>query len=598
MSQAPQKLVIQPAGYPIQLLLSNSPIDMVFYAGNYSTNQETYKIVFSGNGLDVTLPGEFTQPVLFNGMETKQISVNLKPTKSGIVALSVNYSSYERKVYKELVWQVKNQISPKEIEKIQNSSLIASESLQKYAQFTTNIDLISENLTPLSLEHANAAVGMLYQSGKSRIEIDAELVKIIKGVFNTNHNKAVELLVSISDSKIKDDLIRILIAPLILRDQQAGAGLLFSISNESIKNACIELASKVLFYKNPQDAIMLTMNISDAKLKDKVLVDLIFELKNKDSDLAMNVVFQISDESLQKKVLFEIIKSLSQINKAKAVESLSSLVMNTLAGPNIDFIKNCLIYLGYLTSPQSVLDLIEKLDVSQRDFLNEQLKVVLKVQVEEEKTKIEETPIGSLYYEFIAYSGDVTQDLVYLSKLMGNIDPGLLTGNINSSFVILQCYSLQFPLLFSLFNENKQLITSGKPGFHYILYPSVQGLSNEEWTAFVNVLNKFLLPANFQNTSERKGILILLDCIGFTDKPLVILSQSPISQTFVQKLQRGFRDSCIVEINDDFFGMGQLNQEILKITQNRSILPINITLSLNFFNDMSLLHTFFNTLVE
>ncbi len=598
MSQSPQKLVVQPASYPIQLLLSNSPFDMLFYAGNYSTNQETYKIVFSGNGVEVTVPTECLQPVSFNGGETKQISVKLKPTKSGVVGLSVNYSSYEKRIYKELVWQVKNQISPKEIEKIQNSSMISAENLNKYTKTASTINLITENLRSLSLEDANAAVGFLYQSGKSKPEIDMELAKIIKGVFNNNHNKAIELMASITDPKIKDELIRSLISPLIIRDPQAGTGLLFSISNESTKNTCIELASKNLFSKSPQDAIMLAMNISDAKLKDKVLVDLIFELKNKDSDLAMNVVFQISDESLQKKVLFEIIKSLSQINKAKAVESLSSLVMNTLSGPNIEFIKNCIIFLGYLTSPQSVLDLIGKLDASQRDFLNQELRDILKVQVEEEKTKIEETPIGSLFYEFIAYSGEATADLIYLSTLLGNIDPGLLTANIISSFVILQPYSLQFPILFSFFNENKQLMASGKPGFHYLLYPSTQGLNNDEWTVLVSLVNKFIASANFQNTPEKRGMLILLDCIGFTDKPIVILSQSPVSEKIMQKLQRGLRDSCLVEINDDFFGPGQLNQEISKIIQNRPIQILNVTLSLNFFNDMNLLHAFFNTLVE
>lgn len=598
MSQVPQKLVIQPAAYPVQLLVSNSPLDLVFYAGNYSVNQETYKIVFSGERIDVSVPNEIQQPLSFVGGETKQIPVKIKPTKTGIVSLSIVYSSYEKKTYKELVWHVKDQISPNEIEKIQHSSTINVENISKYSQFSSNLDLVAERIEPILSDEVNSIVGAVFQSGKSRSEIDVELVKIIKGVFNNNQNKALELLVSISEAKMKDDLIRQLIAPLILRDQQSAVGLIFSITNESIKNDVIERASKVLFYKNPQDSIMLTMNISDPKRKDKVLVDLIFELKNKDSELAMNVVFQISDDSLQKKVLFEIIKSLAQINKTKAIDSLISLVSNTLAGVNIDFIKNCIIFLGYLTSPQSVVDLIEKLDSSQRDFLNEQLKDVLKFQVEEEKTKIEESHLGSLLFEFIAYSGEPNPDLVYLSNIMGNIDPRLLTGDIGSSYVIVQPYFLSFPLLFSLFNLNKQMTANGNPGFHYLLFPSTQGLNNEEWSAFINLMNKFIISANFQGTFEKRGILILLDCIGFTDKPTIIISKTSISETIAQKLLNTLKDTCNIEINEDFFGSSQLNQEINKILQNRPIESLNLALSLNFFNDLSLLHTFFTALVK
>ena len=77
---------------------------------------------------------------------------------------------------------------------------------------------------------------------------------------------------------------------------------------------------------------------------------------------------------------------------------------------------------------------------------------------------------------------------------------------------------------------------------------------------------------------------------------MIILSENPESQKIASKLQSSMKGVCQIEINNEFFGDGIFNQELVKMIQNRPISVVNLTLSINFFNDPTLLYTFFNSL--
>ncbi|MHA1511586.1 MAG: hypothetical protein ACTSRX_07700, partial [Promethearchaeota archaeon] len=129
--------------------------------------------------------------------------------------------------------------------------------------------------------------------------------------------------------------------------------------------------------------------------------------------IASNLIYQLSKKEMQQQILFELIKGWAKNDKKRATESLKSLISNILSESNTELIKTCMIFLAYLTDPQSVYDLIDGFDSrDEKSLLIEQLQEYLKIKVQTKKIKLESQEINKLYFTFTAISKKLHLSLI------------------------------------------------------------------------------------------------------------------------------------------------------------------------------------------
>ncbi|MHA1766042.1 MAG: hypothetical protein ACTSVK_07240, partial [Promethearchaeota archaeon] len=234
---------------------------------------------------------------------------------------------------------------------------------------------------------------------------DEMLIRIAKGVFNQDPQYAFSIIQKVSDNDLKYQIISQFIPPGIRLDIKNTINTLMGMDLRNHKDSLIELISNSLAGDKPDDAAMIALNIANESKRDEVITNIIFTAASSKPEIASNLIYQLSKKELQHKVLFELIKNWAKNNKNRAIESLKSLISNILSESNTDLIKTCMIFLAYLSNPQSVYDLIEGFeDKDEKSLLIEQLQEYLKVKVQTKKIKLESQEINKLYFTFPAIS--------------------------------------------------------------------------------------------------------------------------------------------------------------------------------------------------
>ncbi|QEE15942.2 hypothetical protein DSAG12_01769 [Promethearchaeum syntrophicum] len=428
---------------------------------------------------------------------------------------------------------------------------------------------------------------------------DETLSRIAKGVFNQDPQYAFAIVKMISDPNKRYTNISQFVPPGIRLDSKTTIEAVMGLDLGPQKEALIEIIANSLAAEKPDEAAMIALNIDNIAKRDEIITNIIFTAAYLKPQIASNLIYQLSKKELQHQILFELVKGWAHKDKKRAIESLKSLISNILSESNIELIKTCMIFLAYLTDPQSVYDLIDGFrSKDDKSLLVEQLQEYLKVKVQTKKIKLESQELSKLYFTFTAISKKITPALNYLVELKGNISSNLIEGNISSNIIVICPFKFNFPIFMNFQSCYVELLQETQKTFGFLLFPSKENYSEEELKHFHNILNNFI--KNQTNQHPSPFVIINLDLIPYFSKPTIFLGDNgdPLIKDIHSKLKGNFTNEINLMINNSFFSQGKSFIELQNILKEPNFRICNIVLTYNFLNDIGLLKTFFKAILS
>nr|WP_147662837.1 hypothetical protein [Candidatus Prometheoarchaeum syntrophicum]QEE15942.1 hypothetical protein DSAG12_01769 [Candidatus Prometheoarchaeum syntrophicum] len=428
---------------------------------------------------------------------------------------------------------------------------------------------------------------------------DETLSRIAKGVFNQDPQYAFAIVKMISDPNKRYANISQFVPPGIRLDSKTTIEAVMGLDLGPQKEALIEIIANSLAAEKPDEAAMIALNIDNIAKRDEIITNIIFTAAYLKPQIASNLIYQLSKKELQHQILFELVKGWAHKDKKRAIESLKSLISNILSESNIELIKTCMIFLAYLTDPQSVYDLIDGFrSKDDKSLLVEQLQEYLKVKVQTKKIKLESQELSKLYFTFTAISKKITPALNYLVELKGNISSNLIEGNISSNIIVICPFKFNFPIFMNFQSCYVELLQETQKTFGFLLFPSKENYSEEELKHFHNILNNFI--KNQTNQHPSPFVIINLDLIPYFSKPTIFLGDNgdPLIKDIHSKLKGNFTNEINLMINNSFFSQGKSFIELQNILKEPNFRICNIILTYNFLNDIGLLKTFFKAILS
>jgi len=407
---------------------------------------------------------------------------------------------------------------------------------------------------------------------------DEMLSNLAKGVFNHDPQYAFKIIKMISDPNKRYPLISQFTPPGIRLDSKATIEAVMGMDLGTHKESLIEIIANSLAAEKPDEAAMIALNIDSVKKRDAIITNIIYTTANLKPQIASNLIYQLSNKELQQKILFELVKGWAKNDKKRAIESLKSLISNILSESNTELIKTCMIFLAYLTDPQSVYDLIEGFDSK-----------------DEKAILIQE--INKLYFTFTAISQKITPEIKYLAEIKGNISSNLIEGNITSNIIVICPFKFDFPVFMNIQRCYVELLQETQKTFGFLLFPSKENYNEEELKHFTNILKNFI--ANQSKTHPSPFVVINLDLIPYFSKPTIFLGDNgdPLVKDIHSKLKDNFNAEVNVMINNSFFSQGKSLTDIKDILKEPKFRICNIILTYNFLNEINLLKTFLKAIL-
>ncbi len=427
---------------------------------------------------------------------------------------------------------------------------------------------------------------------------DDVLFRVAKGVFNQDPQYAFEIVQMISDPNKKFALISQFVPPGIRHNLKNTVEIVMGMDLGTHKESLIEIIANSLAAEKPDEAAMIALNIDNIPKRDTIITNIIFTSSNLKPQIASNLIYQLSNKEMQQKVLFELIKGWANRDKNRAVQSLKSLISNILSESNTELIKTCMIFLAYLTDPQSVYDLIEGFDSKdEKSLLVEQLQEYLKVKIQTKKIKLESQEINNLYYTFTAISKKITPAIKYLVELQGNISSNLIEGKATSNIIVICPFKFDFPVFMNIQRCYVELLQETQKTFGFLLFPAKKNYNENELKHFNNILNDFIKNQSKPHSSP--FIIVNFDLIPYFSKPTIFLGDNgdPLVKDLHSRLKGNFNAEVNLMLNNSFFSQGKTFTDLQNVLKEPNFRICNIILTYNFLNEIRLLKTFFKAIL-
>jgi hypothetical protein len=427
---------------------------------------------------------------------------------------------------------------------------------------------------------------------------DEMLSNLAKSVFNHDPQYAFEIIQMISDPNKRYPLISQFTPPGIRLDSKATIKAVMGMDLGTHKESLIEIIANSLAAEKPDEAAMIALNIDNVLKRDAIITNIIYTSANLKPQIASNLIYQLSQKEMQQKVLFELVKGWAKNDKKRAIESLKSLISNILSESNTELIKTCMIFLAYLTDPQSVYDLIEDFDSKdEKALLIEQLQEYLKVKVQTKKIKLEAQEINKLYFTFTAISKKITPAINYLAEINGNISSNLIEGKLTSNIIVICPFKFDFPIYMNIQSCYVEFLQETQKTFGFLLFPSKENYNEEELKHFNDILNNFIV--NQSKAHPSPIVVINLDLIPYFSKPTIFLGDNgdPLVKDIHSKLKENFGNEVNLMMNDSFFSQGKSFTDLKSILIEPKFRICNIILTYNFLNEIKLLKTFLKAIL-
>jgi len=609
-------LVVQQ--FPQNLLLPDEKNIVSLQITNHSNKEENFFFEVEGENLEVSFSSiDLEREVKFNGGETKNIELNLKPKVDGYGKLIINIYWAKFVEYIIKVQKVREKALGTKIKKVlKNKDFLPTETLKP---FNFNEFFIETSKSDIKQMEKNL------KSMKQQIEViknNEQLLEVSNNDINNQLRKLAKAYLSIDDFykaletslelSVEDEKIQFyyeLLRAYANRNLEACLQVVKNLGDLKRKDQILAYISTDLFNTNPEEILKIILLIDSNSIKESTLLNIISKavIKN-DTQLALKFSDLIEDSIVKIKVLFNIIKILNQNDNKGAILPILNQINQTILNsetillnnqtnnnPTYSFFKDSISIIAELVCPESADSVIK--DIKQED-LREKIAKDLTDEiyeiVEETKTKIEKKIALSHSYSVNTYTSDVTREIKNFSLIGGNVSNNVLTKNYDFNFVLISLFSYNF----SIFPIIDRLLLDtnyhSKKSFAYYLFPTISNHDEEELNIIKKTLNQFFSPARI----SKQMIIFNLDFIPYLGKPTIILSEENQQvQSISEKLEKGMKNEAVIIINNDFFKSGATQNTLQNIFQGNNFSVINLVLSYEFLNNYEVFNLFIEALI-
>ncbi|MFW9867115.1 MAG: hypothetical protein ACFFEN_13550 [Candidatus Thorarchaeota archaeon] len=589
MSNSSSIISLNITKFPQNLLIPNGNNDVNLQITNNSSKDESYRLAFEGENLDIGMSSEFLkEQIQFAPNETKNVELMLNPTADGYGKLTINVFWLKIVEYVVKVQKIRETVPTSKINKTLGKHTLKN---------AETIDILNRDdfIITMSLKDLKKSEEQLeitkksYQSSlagnstgknsfaKVSIEvIDKSIEKIAKGYLsNNNLQKALELALQLSDNhhqiRFYVDLIRV----------------------HAIDNL--------------DEVLQIIKKLNDPNLQQRLYKSLVFDWLSIDPIKAMVLTENIDDLHLRIKLIFNGIRVLNESNNTdgiiKGLSWFTELLLTLIKLNNgkkdqklvYESLKDVIHLKAEVENPRSANAIIELIDMPElKTKIEKDLFNVIYELVDEVKTKIESEVVFSQYFLLNTYMSKISNDVIHFSGLGGNVSNNILSRDYNFALAFLSLFSFDFsilPIIDRVYNDFK--FNSNKSIAYYI-FPSRENFQNNELTVLTNTLTQFF--NGFSNVSNQL-LIFNLDFIPYLGKPTVILSaESQSTEKLKAKIAR-LGESVHLIVDDSMFTGGKIYDSLINIIPTSKCEVVNLILSYEFLNDYNVLKSLIQCLL-
>ncbi|TFG20900.1 MAG: hypothetical protein EU530_01745 [Promethearchaeota archaeon] len=585
-------LSIIATNYPNAILLGNKQYDLTFQIINNSNKPEQVKFHFTTEGINADIPKKYLNPIVVDPGRPFIMSVPISPTVNGSAKLILQSNIYQEVKYTELVWHVRKEVPPKRAKEALSKSFVKFKDLTKGAKKPLRI----KNGKSLTLDEAAKEYEKVYSSPIDQIEKDSQLKDIAQRVFSADVNFAFEILKMVQNQASIQELLADFICAAIETNRDLSISKIDSLLDVKIKDALLEKMIPFLLEKDLSLAIQLCMMINNPEVRDPMIRDIFNFSYLKQFDEAIALLNAISNPILQLSLHYEIIKILKQSNPTKCDALLQSLIQKSSMIGEIEILADLLVIAALVHTPQWVADIIGTFPPEVKDPLNKIIRDTIWNEIKEEKIRIDEVPVSSLYYGFNVMARP-TPVISKVSEMGGTVSSNLIDGNMNSVIGIVNLFSFNFPIYPTIEQCYAEINSEKGKSFYYLIIP----LKNADETSYemVQMIIKNLFVANAHQVPH-KMYIFNLDFIPYLSKPTIIVEDDPEENIVIQSIiKRIFKNENVSLIIDDgLFKEGKINTWIKSILPSSQFKLLNLVLTYDFLNNYSMFKKFMNEFVR
>ncbi|MFX1477698.1 MAG: hypothetical protein ACFFCI_06170 [Promethearchaeota archaeon] len=589
MSNSSSIISLNITKFPQNLLIPNGNNDVNLQITNNSSKDESYRLAFEGENLDIGMSSEFLkEQIQFAPNETKNIELMLNPTADGYGKLIINVFWLKIVEYVVKVQKIRETVPASKINKI-----LGKNSLKN----AETIDILSRDdfIITMSLKDLKKSEEQLeitkksYQSSlagnstgknsfaKVSIEvIDKSIEKLAKGYLsNNNLQKALELALQLSDNnhqiRFYVDLLRV---------------------------HAIDHLDEVL---------QIIKNLNDPNLQQRLYKSLVFDRLSMDPIKAMNLTENVDDLHLRIKLIFNCIRVLNESNNIdgiiKGLSWFTELLLTLTKLNNgkkdqklvYESLKDAIHLKAEVENPRSANAIIEIMDMPElKTKIEKDLFDIIYELVDEVKTKIESEVVFSQYFLLNTYMSKISNDIIYFSGVGGNVSNNILSGDYNFALAFLSLFSFNFSILPIIDRAYNDFKFNSNKSIAYYIFPSRENFQNNELTVLSNTVTQFF--KGFSNLSNQL-LIFNLDFIPYLGKPTIILSaESQSTEKLKAKIAR-LGESIHLIVDDSIFTGGKIYDSLINIIPTSKCEVVNLILSYEFLNDYNVLKSFIQCLL-
>jgi hypothetical protein len=627
-------LFVQFTSFPQNLLIPPLENVISFQATNYYNSQENYKVEIESENLTIVSPEIFEKEILFQPREAKNFEIKLVPTADGYGKISIKISWLKKIEFKVKVKKVRTVISKSKIKDILKKYIISFS--KDTDDFRVESYFISTSTK--ALKNAEKQVEEMknkydqYQVSKKEYEakkkqgivetepklefkvedLENKIVEIAKGYLsNQNPQKAIELILRISNENKKNNLRNDIIRAYASKDIDTAIELIKSLPNTDIRTNLVKKIALDQAKINPETAPRIAFLIENSTLRQDLIVQVIGKVMYSHQDVAVKICQLIEDEVIRIKILFNIFKLLhDNKDNAHAVEVVKNIISiiekssklnlseNKYKNEVYNSYKDSINLLAEIDSPKSADLVLTSFSLREvKDKISDDLFNLIYEMVDELRIKFEATLIFHQQYVMNTYCSSITEEMKNFCNSGGNISNNILIRDFNFNLLLFSFFGYDFsivPIIDNLYNDLK---FNNNKSIAYYIYPLKIYHNDNEFKITSNLIKLLHLAENLK--MNRNPILILnLDFIPYIGKPTIILPSEPKSnQMLVSKINKTLGNKVDIKTNNSLFEGGKIKEFLNQLFSTNNDNIVNLVLSYEFLNNYELFKDFILSLI-
>jgi hypothetical protein len=584
-------LTIVLTNYPSSILLGTKTYELNFQITNNSNKPEQVIFHFTMEGIEGKISKNPLEPVVLEPGKPFSLLVPITPIGNGSAKLILQSNIYQEVKYKEKVWHIKDELPPKRGKEALMKSFLNFKDLKKEKKKFPKF----KNGKSLSLEDAAREYEKVFSSNMDQIEKDSRLQEISRQVYNKDKNFAFEVLKMVQNEAAIQELLADFIYAALDSDMELALSKLSSLKDSQIKDDLIQNIIPHILEKDLDMAIDLSKQINNLEIRDVIIRDIFYYAYLKKFDEAMQLVNLVTDNHIQLGLYYEIIKILKKSDPSKCDALLQNMIQKSVNTNEIEILVELVIILALIHNPKQAVDIIETFPPNIKAAVKKQILKYFWNEIEEEKVRIEEVPISSLYYGFNVMAKP-TPIITKISELGGTVSSNLIEGNMNSVIGIVNLFSFNFPIYPTIEQCYAEIKDEKGKSFYYLIIPLKNAEKSSYETVQTIIRNLFV---DHSNQVSHRMYIFNLDFIPYLSKPTIIVEDDPEENIVMQSIiKRVFKKDVSLIIDDGLFKGGKIKTWIKSILPSSKFKLLNIVLTYDFLNNYALFKKFMSEFVH